>query len=122
MTAGAGDTDDGVHELALYERPALDLEAQPDKERRHRVEVRDGDADMVKTSNVRHEVRLRDLLVSWAAPVEARQLVSGAGRRFSTWNHAFSSSIVPHGEPSTRRRLAAAAPSTAAIDVSRPAR
>jgi hypothetical protein len=49
--------DDGVHELALYERPALDLEAQPDEERRHRVEVRDGDADMVETSYVRHEVR-----------------------------------------------------------------
>jgi hypothetical protein len=49
VTAGAGDADDGVHQLALYERPALNLEAQPDEERRHRVEVRDGDADMVET-------------------------------------------------------------------------
>ena len=31
---------------------ALGLEAQPDEERRHRVEVRDGDADMVETSYV----------------------------------------------------------------------
>jgi hypothetical protein len=64
VTAGAGDADDGVHELALHERPALDLEAQPDEERRHRVEVRDGDADMVETSYVRHEVAPPDLLVS----------------------------------------------------------
>ena len=60
-----------AHKLALYERPALDLEAQPDEERRHRVEVRDGDADMVETSYVRHEVHPPDLLVSLASPVEA---------------------------------------------------
>ena len=71
VTAGAGDANDGVHELALYERPALDLEAQPDEKRRHRVKVRDGDADMVETSYVRHEVHPPDLLVWWAAPVEA---------------------------------------------------
>src|SRR5205085_5063855 len=29
------------------------------------------------------------LLVSWAAPVEALHLVSGADQRFSTWNHSF---------------------------------
>ncbi len=62
VTAGVGDADDGVHELALYECSALDLEAQPDEERRHRVEVRNGDANMVETSYVRHEV-LRDPLV-----------------------------------------------------------
>src|SRR5205807_6196697 len=78
VTAGAGDANDGVHELALYERPALDLEAQPDEKRRGRVEVRDGDADMVETSYVRHEVRPPDLLVSWAAPVEALTRWSGA--------------------------------------------
>jgi hypothetical protein len=70
VTAGAGDAGDGVHELALYERPALDLEAQPDEERRHRVEVRDCDADVVEALNVRHEVNPPDLLVSWAAAVE----------------------------------------------------
>jgi hypothetical protein len=32
VTAGGGDADDGVDELALYERPALDLEAQPDED------------------------------------------------------------------------------------------
>jgi hypothetical protein len=30
-TAGVGDADDGVHELALYERPSLDFAAQPTK-------------------------------------------------------------------------------------------
>jgi hypothetical protein len=49
------DADDRVHELALYERAALDLEAQPNVKRRHVVEVRDGDADMVESSYVRHE-------------------------------------------------------------------
>jgi hypothetical protein len=39
-------------------------------------------------------LRHRGLLVSGAAPVEALQLMSGAGRRFSTWNHSFSSQIV----------------------------
>src|SRR5580693_5812589 len=91
VTAGAGDADDGVHEVALYERPAVDLEAQPDEKRRHRVKVRDGDTDMVKTSYMRHEVHPPDLLLRWASPVEAPHLVSGAGRRFSTWNRAFSS-------------------------------
>jgi hypothetical protein len=47
--------------------PALDLEAQPYEERRRRVKVRDGDADVVETSYVRHEVHPPDLLVSWAA-------------------------------------------------------
>jgi hypothetical protein len=36
----------------------------------------------------------RRLLVWWAAPVEALRLVSGASRRFSTWNHSFSSETV----------------------------
>jgi hypothetical protein len=50
---GAGDADDSVQELALDEHPrALDLEAQPDEERRHLVEVRDGDADMIEPSYV----------------------------------------------------------------------
>ena len=71
MTAGARDANDGVHELALYERPALDLEAQPHEKRRHRVKVRDGDTDMVKTSYMRHEVHPPHLLVSCASPVEA---------------------------------------------------
>jgi hypothetical protein len=39
-------------------------------------------------------LRHRGLLVSWAAPVEALHLVSGAGQSFSTWNHSFSSQIV----------------------------
>jgi hypothetical protein len=57
VTAGAGDASDGVHKLALYKRPALDLEAQSDDEHRRCVEVSDSDADMVETSYVRHEVR-----------------------------------------------------------------
>ena len=31
---------------------ALDLKTEPDEERRHRVEVRDGDADVVEASCV----------------------------------------------------------------------
>ena len=38
-------------------------------------------------------LRHRGLLVSWAAPVEALHLVSGAGQSFSTWNH---SSTIEH--------------------------
>src|SRR5205807_9992263 len=86
VTAGTGDANDGVHELALHEHPALDLEAEPDEKRRGRVEVRDGDANVVEASYVRHEVHPPDLSVSWAAPGRGPHLVSGAGRRFSTWN------------------------------------
>jgi hypothetical protein len=39
--------------------------------------------------------------VSWAAPVEALHLVSGAGQRFSTWNHSFSSQIVARASRSS---------------------
>jgi hypothetical protein len=46
LGAGVRDADDSVYELHLHERPAL----EPDEERRHRVEVRDGDADMVEAS------------------------------------------------------------------------
>jgi hypothetical protein len=52
LDAGAGDADDGVHQLALHEHPALDLKAQPDENRRCLVEVRDGDADVVEASHV----------------------------------------------------------------------
>jgi hypothetical protein len=41
----------------------------------------------------------RDLLASWAAPVAALHLVSGAGRRFSTWNQTSSSQIVGQRDP-----------------------
>src|SRR5256885_13148316 len=40
-------SNDGVQELALEERAALDLETKLDKERRHRVEVGDGDRKSV---------------------------------------------------------------------------
>ena len=51
LSAGVGDAYDRVQELAFHEHPrALDLETQPDEERRHRVEVRNGDTDMVETS------------------------------------------------------------------------
>jgi len=42
------DADDRVDELALHERAALDLETQVGEERRHRVEVGDGDSDVVE--------------------------------------------------------------------------
>jgi hypothetical protein len=42
-----------VQKLTLHEHAlALDLEPEPDEERRHRVEVRNGDADMVEASCV----------------------------------------------------------------------
>jgi hypothetical protein len=52
LAARARDAADGLHELALHRSGALDLEAEPDEERRCRVEVRDGDADVVETSYV----------------------------------------------------------------------
>jgi hypothetical protein len=45
-----GDAADRVQELALDERPALDLQAQGHEERGHRVEICDRDADMVEAS------------------------------------------------------------------------
>jgi hypothetical protein len=53
LGTGVRDADDSVQKLALHEHPrALDLETEPDEERRHRVEVGDGDADMVEASCV----------------------------------------------------------------------
>jgi hypothetical protein len=52
LGAGVGDADNSVQKLTLHEHPALDLETEPDEERRHRVEVRDGNADMVEASCV----------------------------------------------------------------------
>jgi hypothetical protein len=39
LAAGVGDAGNGVHELALHEHPALDLQTQPDEERGRPVEV-----------------------------------------------------------------------------------
>jgi hypothetical protein len=67
--AGVGDANDGVQELALHEHPrALDLKTQPDEEPRHRVEVRDGDADMVKASYAGHAVHPPVLVLFDTAP------------------------------------------------------
>lgn len=49
---------DRVDELPFYEHPALNLETEPDEERRHPVEVRDRDADVVEASNTRHGILL----------------------------------------------------------------
>jgi hypothetical protein len=48
LGAGAGDAADRVQELALDERPALDLQAQRHKEGGHDVEICDRDADVVE--------------------------------------------------------------------------
>ena len=53
---GVGYAHDGVQELALQNRPALSLEAQPDEEGRHRVEISDGDADVIEVPQRRHGV------------------------------------------------------------------
>ena len=50
LGTGVRDADHGVDELAFHEHPALDLETQPDEERRHGVEVRDRDADVVEAN------------------------------------------------------------------------
>ena len=62
LAVGVGDADDGVHELALHEHPALDLQPQPDEERRGLVEVGDGDADVVEASYVCHEWLLQSVV------------------------------------------------------------
>src|SRR3989441_1715484 len=54
LGTGVRYANNGVDELAFHEHPALNLEAQPDEERRHRVEVPDRDADVVEASNTRH--------------------------------------------------------------------
>jgi hypothetical protein len=46
------DPDDRVDELALHEGAALDLETQVGEKRRHRVEVGDGDSDVVELPDV----------------------------------------------------------------------
>ena len=50
LSAGVGNADDSVQKLPLHERPPLDLKPESDEERRHRVEIGDGDADMVEAS------------------------------------------------------------------------
>ena len=53
LGAGVGDADDSVQKFALHKHPrSFDLETEPNEERRHRVEVRHGDADMVEASYV----------------------------------------------------------------------
>jgi hypothetical protein len=42
---------DSVQELALQDRPALNLQAQPDEEAGHHIEVRHRDADVIKVPN-----------------------------------------------------------------------
>src|SRR5688500_8405849 len=48
------------------------------------------------------EASYRGLLMSWAAPVVALRLVSGAGQRFSTWKH--SSPRRPGAAAKSRRQ------------------
>src|SRR5438309_2205342 len=56
LGTGVGYATHGVQELTFHEHPALNLETQPDEERRHCVEVVNRDADVVETSNARHLV------------------------------------------------------------------
>jgi hypothetical protein len=48
LGAGAGNAADRVHELALDQRPALDLQAQRHEEGGHDVEIGDREADVVE--------------------------------------------------------------------------
>jgi len=69
LGTGVRYANDGVQELALQNRPALRLEAQPDKEGRHRVEISDGDADVIEVPDGRHAVHplafVRQVRFSW---------------------------------------------------------
>src|SRR5262249_35793463 len=56
LGTGVRYANDGVQELALQNGPALSLQAQPDKEGRHRVEISDGDADVIEVPDRRHGV------------------------------------------------------------------
>ena len=56
LGTGVRYADDGVQELALQDRPALSLEAQPGEEGRHGVEISDGDADVIEVPDRRHGV------------------------------------------------------------------
>ncbi len=56
LAARARDAAHGLHELALHRSGALDLETQPDEERGRRVDVRDGDADVIETLYVCHVI------------------------------------------------------------------
>src|ERR1700683_936302 len=60
LAARVGNADDRVQKLALDEHPALDLQAQRDEERRHRVGVCDSDADVVEAWCVRHVIHPPD--------------------------------------------------------------
>src|SRR5580704_3185390 len=54
LGTGVRYADDGVQELALQKRPALSLQAQPGEEGRYRVEISDGDADVIEVPDRRH--------------------------------------------------------------------
>ena len=47
-------TDDGIQEVALQERAALDFETELNEERGHPIEVGHRDSDMIETSTARH--------------------------------------------------------------------
>src|SRR5439155_12983528 len=48
LGTGVRYANDGVDELAFHKHPAFNHETQPDEERCHRVEVLNGDADVVE--------------------------------------------------------------------------
>src|SRR5262249_35311895 len=80
---GVRDANDGVQELALQNGPALSLKAQPGEEARHRVEIFDGDADVIEVPDRRHAVH---------PPVFVPQV------RFS-WHALMGVSAAPPGLP-----------------------
>src|SRR6185369_2021589 len=54
LGAGAGNTADRVQELALDERPALDLQTERHEEGGHDIEVGNGDSDVVEAAYIGH--------------------------------------------------------------------
>jgi hypothetical protein len=52
LGAGVGNAADRLQELALDERPALDLQAERHEEGRHDIEICDRDADVVEASYI----------------------------------------------------------------------
>ncbi len=58
LAVSTGDTADGLNEFALHRSGAFHLHSECHEERRCGGEVRDGNADMVETLHVCHEVHL----------------------------------------------------------------
>src|ERR1700722_3185633 len=74
LAARVGDADDRAHELARHGGAALNLETQPDEERRHDAEVGDGDSYVIEPCDLWH--KLSAFLARVGRSSRTRQLAS----------------------------------------------